>query len=164
MRTRVIIAALAAFAFASPAAAQEQVSIDTVRVERARKLLDRAERRWESYDLKGARSAFAQATWILQEQQVYAGPALLSLAYVTYADGRPADAAKVLVEASNEAARFGDVELQAQSLYEASFAAAEAGDRKAARALRAEAQRVMGSGYLPVASKSKLAVRFALAD
>jgi hypothetical protein len=169
MRTRITIAALAALVMAAPAAAQSTASVaaakfDTMQVDRARKLLARGERRWEAYDLKGARSAYAAATHIMLEQQVYAGPALLSLAYVNYAEGRVAEAGKVLVEASAEAARFGDVELQATSLYEASIAYAEAGDRKAARALRAEAQRLLGSSRMSVATREKLAVRMALGD
>lgn len=169
MRTRITIAALAALVMAAPAAAQSSaaapaVKFDTVQVDRARKLLSRGERRWEEYDLKGARNAYAAATHIMLEQQVYAGPALLSLAYVNYAEGRVAEAGRVLVEASAEAARFGDVELQATSLYEASIAYAEAGDRKVARALRADAQRLLGSSNMSVASKQKLAVRMALGD
>lgn len=169
MRTRITIAALAALVLAAPAAAQSTIPVpavkfDTVQVDRARKLLARGERRWDEYDLKGARRAYGEATAIMLEQQVYAGPALLSLAYVNYAEGRVAEAGKVLVEASAEAARFGDLELQATSLYEASIAFAEAGDRKTARTLRADAQRLLGSAYLPVATKQKLAVRMALGD
>lgn len=175
MRTGATIAALAALVLAAPAAAQSPVSstaavglpaitFDTARVERARKLLARGERKWEHYDLKGARRAYQDATQIMLEERIYAGPALLSLAYITYADGRPAEAGRVLVEASAEASRFGDLELQATALYEASIAYGEAGDRRAARALRTDAQRLLGSAYLPVATRNKLAMRIAMGD
>lgn len=182
MRTRIFGAALAALVVASPAAAQDRAFsgavrssvpasvsaasdvnaiFDATRVDRARKLLARGERRWESYDLKGAERAFAEAALIMQEQQVYAGPALVSLAYVTYASGRPADAGRIMVDAAAEAAQFGDLELQAQSLYDASIAFAEAGDLKLARSLQAQATRVLASPMLPDAVKVRLLTRMA---
>ena len=177
MRMHITVAALAALAIATPAAAQGRVAhsvgtpvmapaitFDTVQVERARRLLDRAERRWEAYDLKGARRAYREAAQLMQEQQVYAGPALVSLAYVTYAAGLASEAGESLVDAAAEAARYGDLELEATSLYEASIAFAEAGDMKRARALRADVARLLGSPLLPDAVKVKLQTRIALGE
>lgn len=177
MRTQLSVAALAALLVAAPAAAQSRsglavrspvavaaITFDSARVERARTLLSRAEARWNAYDLKGARRDYAQAASILQEQQVYAGPALVSLAHVEYATRSPEAAAKALVAAAAEAARFGDLELQVTSLFEASLLYAEARDYAEARALLADARRLLASAYLPQSVKEAIERRIAMGE
>ena len=177
MRTQLTGAAIAALLIAAPAAAQGRsafstkapvvapsVTFDAARVERARQLLDSAERRWFDYDLKGARKDFARATEILKEQHIYAGPALVSLAHVTYASQTPDAAARVLLDAASEAARFGDLELQVTALYDASLLYTEARDYRQAKALFVEAKRLLASAHLPQDVKAHLERRMLLGE
>jgi hypothetical protein len=177
MRTQLTGAALAALLIAAPAAAQGRsglavrvpvavasITFDSARVERARTLLSRAESRWYAYDLKGARRDYARAAEILQEQQIYAGPALVSQAHVTYASEGPVEAAQVLVAAAAEAARYGDLELQVAALFDASLLYAEARDVGQAKALLADARRLLASSYLPASVKEAIERRIAMGE
>src|SRR5689334_5637767 len=99
IHSRLLVAAGAALLVAAPAVHAQSAfngrvrevasaRLDSVQVERARQLLDRAQQRWYDYDLKGARRDFAHASEIMIQQNVYAGPTLVSLAHATYALGQ----------------------------------------------------------------------------
>jgi len=152
----------AAFAARTPAAAGS--SYDTVQVARARRLLDRAQQRWFAYDIRRARRDYAQATDIMLDHDVYAGPALVSLAHATYASGDVAQAARVLVDAAVEAARYGDLELQVTSLYDASLVYREVGDTKEAKSILVDVNRLLASAYLPASTKAEIERRIAMRE
>jgi hypothetical protein len=170
------VAALLVAGTAAPVAAQGRAAFaartpvpaglrhDTVQVERARELLERAQRRWYAYDIKRARRDFARATDIMLDHDVYAGPALVSLAHATYASGEVEQAARVLVDAAVEAARFGDLELQVTSLHDASLVYLEAGNVKEAKSILADVRRLLASPYLPAATKAEIERRMALGE
>lgn len=170
---RTVIARLAAVTAiaAAPAIAHAQVPAfaatptpsvafaDTSSAARAQAMIASAERSWKSYDLGRARRDYGSAIEFMRTHDVYAGPALVSLAHVTYATDSKVRAAKVLVDAGREAAKFGDLALQARSLFEASVLYEDAGDTGAAKALLAEVQRLTASPYLPQDVKEEIARR-----
>jgi hypothetical protein len=170
------VAALLVAGAAAPAAAQGRaafatrtpvvagIRFDTAKVERARQLLERAQRRWYDYDIKRARRDYAQATDIMLDQNVYAGPALVSLAHATYASGEVEQAARVLVDASVEAARYGDLELQVTALYDASLVYREVGNAKEAKSILVDVRRLLASPYLPAPVKAELERRIATGE
>lgn len=137
-----------------PFAAATSAERDSAAVVRAQQLAERGGQRWHAYDLSGARRDFQAAAEILRARQLYAGPTLVSLANVTYTVDAPAKAAKVLVEAAEEAATFGDIAVQAQSLFEASVLFKQAGDEGQAARLLAATRRLLQSPYLPQDVKS----------
>ena len=157
-------AAQAPAAFAAHAPAAAGISYDTAKVERARQLLERAQRRWYAYDIKRARRDYAQATDIMLDHDVYAGPALVSLAHATYASGDVEQAARVLVDAAVEAARYGDLELQVTSLYDASLVYRELGNTKEARSIIGDVHRLLASPYLPSSTKAEVERRIAMRE
>ena len=162
IKTVAAIAMAAIAVVASPASAQRaragshvtyaaapSAERDSVAFARAQQLAERGDKRWHAYDLGGARRDFQAAVDVLRARQLYAGTALVSLAHVTYTVGDPAKAAKVLVDAAEEAAAFGDVAVQAQSLFEASVLYKDAGDPGQAARLLAATRKVLQSRYLP---------------
>lgn len=173
MRTHIARLAAAVAIVAAPAVAQAQGVpaykastiaarvdfADTTTAARARALLTSAEKSWKTYDLARARRDYASAVELMRAHDVYAGPALVSLAHVTYATDSHARAAKVLVEAGREAAKYGDLALQARSLFEASVLLGQNGDTGAATQLLAEVQRLMTSPYLPTDVKDEITRR-----
>lgn len=129
---------------------------DSLAVARARELSERADRRWHAYDLAGARRDFQLAAELLRARNLYAGPTLVSLANVTYATDTPAKAARVLLDAAEEAATYGDIAVQANSLFEASVLFQQAGDEgQSTRALES-ACKLLQSPYLPQDVKSAI--------
>ena len=177
MRTltaRTFLAAAAALLAVAPAARAQSshstrspaasIRFDTSKVERARELLARAEQRWIEYDIDGSRRDYAQATAIMMDQNVYAGPALVALAQTTYAAGAPEQAALVLIDAAQEAARFGDHELQINALLDASLVYVELRNVTEANALRADVGRLLTSTKLPASVKSGLEYRVAMRE
>ena len=151
-------------AFSSHVPATAGVRFDATRVDEARALLERAEQRWNAFDIEGSRRDYARATDIMLDQNVYAGPALVALAHATYALGDAEQAARVLVDAANEAARYGDVELQVTSLYDASLVYREVGDAKEAKSILADVHRLLGSASLPAQVKESLQRRIDLGE
>ena len=166
MRRIQIVAAVAAAAIAvvaTPASAQRaragsyvtyaaaapSAERDSVAFARAQQLAQRADKRWHAYDLSGARRDFQSAVEVLRARQLYAGPTLVSLANVTYTVDEPAKAARVLVDAAEEAAAFGDIVVQVQSLFEASVLYKEAGDHGQAMRLLDATRKLLQSAYLP---------------
>jgi hypothetical protein len=167
-----LVAAVAIVGVALPAAAQSgqvsrsatyaaapSVKRDSVAFARAQQVSERADRRWHSYDLAGARRDYTQAVEILRSRQLYAGPTLVSLAHVTYVTESPLRAARVLIDAAEEAAAFGDLALQAQSLFEASLLYEQGGDEGQARRLLEQTRRLLQSPYLPAEVKERIARR-----
>ena len=165
MRRIQIVAAVAAAAIAvvaTPASAQRaragsyvtyaaapSAERDSAAAARAQELSQRADKRWHAYDLSGARRDFQSAVEVLRARQLYAGPTLVSLANVTYTVDEPAKAARVLVDAAEEAAAFGDIAVQAQSLFEASVLYKEAGDHGQSMRLLDATRKLLQSAYLP---------------
>ena len=137
-------------------AAAPNAARDSVAFARAQQLSARADKRWRSYDLAGARRDFQAAVETLRARQLYAGPTLVSLANVTYTVDEPAKAARVLVDAAEEAAAFGDIVVQAQSLFEASVLYKEAGDVGQAVRLLDATRKLLKSQYLPQDVKSAI--------
>ena len=146
-------------AFRSSAIAAKVDFADTTTAARARTLLANAEKSWKTYDLARARRDYASAVELMRAHDVYAGPALVSLAHVTYATDSHTRAAKVLVEAAREAAKYGDLALQARSLFEASVLYGQSDDVGAATQLLAEVQKLMTSPYLPEDVKQEITRR-----
>lgn len=140
------------------------VTFDTVKVSQARALLARAEQYWNLYEIELARRDFAQATDIMRDQNVYAAPALVLLAQATYASGAAEQAALELIGASQEAARFGDQELQITSLYEASLVYAELGNMKEAKSILADVKRLLAQSHLPSSVKAQLEYRIEMGE
>ena len=138
------------------AAAAPSATRDSVAAARAQQLSERADKRWHSYDLSGARRDLQSAVEILRARQLYAGPTLVSLANVTYTVGDLDGAAKVLVEAAAEAAAFGDIVVQVQSTFEASLLFTQAGDRGQASRLLDATRRLLQSPYLPQDVKERI--------
>ena len=130
-------------------AAAPSVSRDSAATARAQQLAERGDKRWHAYDLAGARRDFQSAVEVLRARNLYAGPTLVSLANVTYTVGEPAKAARFLVEAAEEAAAYGDIVVQAQSLFEASLLFKDAGDQGQAARLLGAARKLLQSPYLP---------------
>ena len=173
MRTHIARLAAIAAIVAAPAVAQAQgipayasssvaASVDfadTTTAARARTLLTSAERSWKTYDLARARREYTSAVELMRAHDVYAGPALVSLAHVTYATDSHTRAAKVLVEAAREAAKYGDLALQARSLFEASVLLGQHGEVDHAAELLTEVQRLMTSPYLPDDVKQEITRR-----
>lgn len=168
-RIQIAVAVAAIAVVAAPASAQRaragsyvtyavvpNAARDSVAFARARQLSERADRRWHSYDLSGARRDFQAAVEILRARQLYAGPTLVSLANVTYTVDEPAKAARVLVDAAEEAAAFGDVALQVQSTFEASVLYKEAGDMGQAIQLLEATRKLLTSRYLPQDVKASI--------
>jgi hypothetical protein len=164
-----MVAVVAVAAVAMPAAAQSgraagsatyaaapSVKRDSIAFARAQQASQRADRRWHSYDLAGARRDYAHAVELLRSRELYAGPTLVSLAHVTYATESALKAARVLVDAAEEAAAFGDLALQAQSLFEASVLYAQAGDGGQAARLVEQTRKLLTSPYLPVEVKESI--------
>ena len=161
-----MVAAVAVAASASPAAAQRIAASPTYAsapsakrdsaAAKAQELSARADQRWHTYDLAGAKRDFQSAVEILRARQLYAGPTLVSLAHVTFATESPVRAAKVLVEAAEEAASYGDLALQASALFEASLLFEQAGDHGQAQRLLESTRRLLNSPYLPVEVKSSI--------
>lgn len=164
-----VIAAIAIAGVALPAAAQSgrvsasatyasapSVRRDSVAFARAQQVAERADQRWHAYDLAGAKRDYMQAVEILRARQLYAGPTLVSLANVTFASESPLRAARVLVDAAEEAAAFGDLALQAQALFEASLLYEQGGDEGQAHRLLAQTRRLLQSPYLPADVKQKI--------
>ena len=174
MTARTLVAAAAALLAAAPAARAQSafstrapaasIRFDTSKVERARELLARAEQRWIDYDIDGSRRDYARATAIMMDQNVYAGPALVALAQTTYAAGAPEQAALVLIDAAQEAARFGDQELQINALLDASLVYFELRNVTEGNALRADVGRLLASTKLPASVKSELEYRVAMKE
>ena len=129
--------------------AAPSVARDSMAFAKAQNLSERADARWHVYDLAGARRDFQMAIDILRTRDLYAGPTLVSLANVTYALETPVKAAKVLVDAAEEAAAFGDLAVQAEALFEASLLYKEAGDEGQAARLLESTQKLLQSPYLP---------------
>ena len=172
-----MVAVVAVAAVAMPAAAQSgraagsatyasapSVKRDSIALARAQQAAARADRRWNAYDLAGARRDYAQAVELLRSRQLYAGPTLVSLAHVTYATESPLKAARVLVDAAEEAAAFGDLALQAQSLFEASVLYSEGGDPGQAGRLVEQTRKLLTSPYLPAEVKERIERRMITAE
>ena len=164
-----IVAAAAVVAAAAPASAQRahagshatyaampNVSRDSAAFARAQQLSERGDRRWHAYDLAGARRDFQTAVELLRSRELYAGPTLVSLANVTYATESPAKAAKVLVDAAEEAAAFGDIAVQVSATFEASLLYKDAGDIGQAARLLESTRKLLQSQYLPQDVKEKI--------
>ena len=162
-RIQIAVAVAAAIAVvATPAAAQRaqarsyvtyaaapNAARDSMAFARAQQLSERADKRWHAYDLSGARRDFQAAVEILRARQLYAGPTLVSLANVTYSVEDPARAARVLADAAEEAAAFGDIVVQVQSMFEASVLYKEAGEMGQASRLLDATRKLLRSQYLP---------------
>jgi hypothetical protein len=131
------------------AAATTSATRDSAAAARAQQLVQRGDQRWHAYDLTGARRDFQSAVDLLRGRKLYAGAALLSLANVTFSVDAPDKAAKVLVEAAEEAAAFGDIVVQVQSSFEASVLYMQAGDEGQAARLLDATRRLLQSPYLP---------------
>jgi hypothetical protein len=165
--TALAIAAAVAVA-ASPAVAQRSFATtarvaaravpDTVR---AQQLAQRGDERWRAYDLSGARRDLQEAVEIMRARDVYAGPTLEALAHVTFALAEPGRAAKVLVAASEEAARYGDLALQVSALFEASVLYSQQGDVAQAEELLGRVERLLSSRYVPEELKQQIRRRMA---
>ena len=153
---------------ATPAAAQRSFA-STARISAravpdtqvAIDLAKRGDERWRAYDLPGARRDLQQAVEIMRANQVYAGPTLETLAHVTFSLESPTRAAKVLVEAAEEAARYGDVGLQVSALFEASVLYGQQGDAAHARELLGRVERLLSSRYVPQDVKESIRRRMA---
>lgn len=158
----VAVAAAAIAVVATPASAQRaragsyvtyaaapNAARDSMAFARAQQLSERADKRWHSYDLPGARRDLQSAVEVLRARQLYAGPTLVSLANVTFTVDGSTKAARVLVDAAEEAAAFGDIVVQTQSLFEASLLYKEAGDHGQAIRLLDATRKLLQSPYLP---------------
>jgi hypothetical protein len=143
-------------AFAATTRAAVRAAVDTAAASKAQAIIQRADARWHAYDLAGARRDYALAVEILKAGRVYAGPALEALAHVTYTVDSPERTAKVLIEAANEAASFGDLPLQVTSLFEASLLSYEAGEKMQGDALLARVERLLSSPYIPAQVKADI--------
>ena len=166
------IAVVASVAGAAPASAQgarvggqptyasaahrADVASDSIAFAQAQSLAERADQRWHAYDLAGARRDLQRAVEILRGRELYAGPTLVSLAEVTYTTDTPAKAARVLVDAAEDAAAFGDIGVQVQSLFEASVLYNEAGDQGQSARLLESARKLLQSPYLPQETKASI--------
>ena len=169
------IAVVASVAAAAPASAQgarvgaqptyasaanrADVASDSVAFAQAQSLAERADQRWHAYDLVGARRDLQRAVEILRGRQLYAGPTLVSLAEVTYTTDTPVKAERVLLDAADDAAAFGDIAVQVQSLFEASLLYRDAGDEGQSAKLLDSARKLLQSPYLPQDTKEKIARR-----
>jgi hypothetical protein len=139
------------YAAAAPSAAR-----DSVAAARAQQLAERGDQRFHAYDLTGARRDLQSAVEILRARKLYAGEALVRLATVTYTVDGAAKAAKVLVDAAEEAAAFGDIVVQVQSSFEASVLLRQAGDESQASRLLDATRRLLQSQYLPQDVKERI--------
>jgi hypothetical protein len=122
-------------------------------------LLARAQRRLQTNDVKGARDDYESAAWRLRGLNEYAGGALWSLAQVSFLMDPAPRTARLLLDAAAEAARYGDLALQARSLLEASILFDQAGLPARADETRGKLQTLLTSPYLPADVRTELTQR-----
>lgn len=89
--------------------------------------------------------------------EMYAGVALRMLANVEFSLDRPTEAAEVLIDLADEAARVSDPNTEIQALVDAIIVFSQEGRRSQARALVPRVRRLLDSPAIPAETRRELA-------
>lgn len=106
-----------------------------------------------------AQQEYGRAAEIARGEGRLPSRSLWLLANAFYNDGNPVRAAAVMDQLTNEAARVGDLPVQALAMFNAAWLNSQAGRTREAGARVARLERLLQSPYMPAAIRSHLTGR-----